>query len=199
MANYTTLAAACSASDQQIVVTSATGFAVGQPIVVDGEYMVQIAAAIATTTIPVQRGGKNGSVQSAHAILSTVGTGTNAEFPGPQAGWPTNPAIYKKVQVSYGASGAIAPPTCDTIVFLNKATAGAMTLVSPTGATPDGTEVTIYSNTAAAHTVTYTAGFNQDTTASDVATFAATSGNSMTMIASRGVWGLKCVYGVTVA
>jgi|SRR6185369_7800515 len=196
MANRTTLASACGAGDQSINVTSATGFAVGQTIMVDGEYMVQTGAANGTV-IPVQRVGQGGSIVSAHPILASVVTGTATEFPPPQQGWPTNPALYKKVIVSYGASGAIVPPTSDTIIFLDKATAAAMTLASPTGATPDGVEVTIYSNTAAAHTVTYTPGFNGDTTTSDVATFAATIGNSITLLSARGLWGVKCAAGVT--
>lgn len=196
MANATTLASACAAGDQSINVTAATGAAIGNIICVDGEYMVQTAAAVGTV-IPVQRGGKNGSVQSAHPILSSVVMGASTEFPGPQQGWPVNPAAYKKVQVSYGAAGAIVPPTYDSIIFLNKATAAAMTLESPSAATPDGTEVTIYSNTAAAHTVTYTPGFHGDTESSDVATFTATKGNSITLLASRGVWGVKCKEGVS--
>lgn len=196
MAANTTLASACGASDQSINVTSATGFAVGNLIQVDGEFMVQTGAAVGTV-IPVQRGGKNGTVQVAHAILASVTTGTASEFPGPQPGWTNNPGRYKKQIVSYGASGAITPPTYDTIIFLDKATAAAMTLASPAATTPDGTEVTIYSNTAAAHTVTYTPGFNGDTTSSDVATFAATIGNSMTILAARGLWGVKCLAGVT--
>ena len=195
-ATRTTLAAACGAGDQAIVVTSATGFAVGNVIQVDGEFMVQTGAAV-STTIPVQRGGKNGTIQSAHPILSSVVTGLATDFPAPQAGWTNNPAPYKKSVVSYGASGAITPPTYDTIIFLDKATAAAMTLASPSTATPDGVEVTIYSNTAAAHTVTYTPGFNGDTTSSDVATFAATIGNSMTILSARGLWGIKCLAGVT--
>jgi len=193
----TTLASACALGDTTINVTSATGFATGNVIFVDGEQMVQTGAAVGTV-IPVQRGGKNGGVQSAHAILAMTQTGLATDWAGPQAGWSTNPAIYKKQIVSYGASGAIAPPTSDTLIFLNKATAAAMTLTSPSGA-PDGIEVTIYSNTAAAHTVTYTPGFHGDTTSSDVATFAATIGNSFTMISSGGLWGLKCAAGVTFA
>lgn len=193
----TTLSAAVALGDTQINVTSATGFAVGNLILVDGEWMSQTGPAVGTV-IPVQRGGKNGTVQSAHAILATTQTGLPTDWAGPQAGWPTNPAIYKKQIVSYGASGAIVAPTADTLIFLNKATAAAMTLVSPTGA-PDGIEVTIYSTTAAAHTVTYTPGFHGDTTSSDVATFAATTGNSFTILSAGGVWGLKCAAGVTFA
>lgn len=194
----TTAAAAIGANDQSIVVTSATGFATGNVICVDNEYMVQTGAAVGTT-IPVQRGGKNGSVQSAHPILCTVTTGLPTDFPGPQPGSTTTPGQFRPVTVSYGASGAITPPTVPTVIFLNKATAAAMTLTSPSASTPDGTTVTIYSNTAAAHTVTYTPGFNGDTTSSDVATFAATIGNSFTIMASRGVWGMVCASGVTLA
>ncbi len=197
MALNTTLAAACGASDQVITPTATTGNAVGNIWLVDGEYMTQIAAATAAGQIPVQRVGQYGSVVRAHPILAGVTMGTTTEFPGPQPGWANNPSLYKKSIVSYGASGAIAPPTYDTLIFLDKASAAAMTLVSPTAATPDGVEVTIFSTTAAAHTVTYTPGFNGDTTTSDVATFAATLGNSITLLSSRGLWGVKCAYGVT--
>jgi hypothetical protein len=197
MALNTTLATACGASDQFINPTSSTGNAVNWIWLVDGEYMQQIGVATAGGLIPVQRVGQYGSIVRSHPILAGVTAGPATDFPAPQAGWPTNPALYKKQIVSYGASGAIVPPTSDTLIFLDKATAAAMTLASPTGATPDGVEVTIYSTTAAAHTVTYTPGFNGDTTTSDVATFAATIGNSITLLSSRGLWGVKCAYGVT--
>lgn len=193
----TTLAAACAAADQFINVTSTTGTAVGQIWRVDSEFMTQIAAA-SGNVIPVSRRGTNGSTVQAHTILAPVVNGVAGDFPAPQPGTTINPAPWEKQIVSYGASGAITLPTCNTLIFLDKATAAAMTLASPSAAV-DGIEVTIYSNTAAAHTVTYTPGFNGDTTSSDVATFPATKGNSMTIIASKGLWGLKCVYGVSVA
>jgi hypothetical protein len=195
-ATRTTLAAAVALNDTVLNVTSATGFAAGNLIQVDSETMVQTGAA-SGTIIPVRRGGQNGSAQRAHTILAPVVTGLPADFYSGPAGWPTNPPIYKKEIVSYGVDSAITPPTVDTLIFVNKATAAALTLASPTGATPDGTEVTIYSNTAAAHTVTYTPGFNGNTTSSDVATFAATIGNSITLIAARGLWGVKAAAGVT--
>jgi hypothetical protein len=199
MAINTTLAAACGINDQTIQPTSTTGNAVGWVWLVDGEYMTQLAVATSGGLIPVQRGGKQGSVQSSHPILAGVTAGLPSEFPGPQPGWANNQAIYKPQIVSYGASGAIVPPTYDTLVMLDKATAAAMTLTSPTGATPDGVEVTILSTTAAAHTITYTPGFHGDTESSDVATFAATTGNSITLLSMRGVWGVKCKEGVTLA
>src|SRR6185295_11629498 len=95
----TTLASAVALSDMTINVTSATGFATGNLVVVDGEQMTQTGSAVGTV-IPVQRIGRNGSWQSAHAILATVQTGLPSDFAGPGAGWGTNPANYKKTIVS---------------------------------------------------------------------------------------------------
>lgn len=194
-ATSTTLAAACALKDQYITVTSATGFADGQLIRIDSEWMEQIGAANGTV-IKVARRGLNGSAVKAHTILAPVVTCLKSDTLASGAAQILNPAVSNPTIVSYGASGAITPPEVDTIVMLDKATGAAMTLASPS-ALADGTEVTIYSNTAAAHTVTYTPGFNGDTTSSDVATFAATIGNSMTIIASKGLWGVKALAGVT--
>ena len=193
----TTLAAACAATDQFINVTSATGAAVGQIWRVDSEFMTQTAVAN-NTSIPIAHRGQNGSSVQAHTILAPVVNGLATDFPNPQPGSSLNPAPWEKQIVSYGANGAITPPVCNTLVYLDKATAAAMTIASPSAAV-DGVEVTIYSNTAAAHTVTYTPGFNGNTTSSDVATFAATIGNSITLIAAKGLWGVKCASGVTIA
>lgn len=192
------LAAAMGLNDQTATLDSATGTATGNLMEVDGEFMVQTGPAVGVV-VPVQRGGKNGGVQAAHANLAAVQTGLPSDWQGPQAGWTTNPAIYKKVITSYGASGAIAPPTVDTLIFLDKATAAAMTLADCTPGTPDGIEVTIASTTDAAHTVTCDTGFYGNGTTSDVATFAATKGASMTLLSMRGVWGVKCLAAVTIA
>ncbi len=197
LSTATTLAAACSATDQFINVTSATGAAVGQVWRVESEFMIQIAAA-SGTVIPVARRGYNNSAVMAHAILAPVENGLVIDFPDPAPGQVSNPATFEKKIVGYGASGAITPPVYNTLIFLNKATAGVMTLEAPSAAC-DGMEVTIFSTTAAAHTVTYTAGFYADTTSSDVATFAAKAGASMTIIAYKGAWGVKCLGNVTIA
>ncbi len=199
MAINTTLALACGLGDQTIKPTSTTGNAVGWVWLVDGEYMTQIAAATSGGLIPVQRVGQYGSVVRAHTILAGVTAGPSTDFPNPQPGFTNNPAVFKKNIVSYGVAGAIVPPTYDTLVFIDKASAAAMTIVSPTAATPDGVEVTIMSTTDAAHTVTYDTGFYGNGTTSDVATFAATKGASMTIISSRGAWGVKCLAAVTIA
>jgi hypothetical protein len=198
MANNTTLASACGINDQFIIVTSATGALTGNLICIDSEFMAQSAAAVGTQ-IPVRRGGQLGSAQKAHVILAPVLFATSAEIPVAGPGSSTPISVPRKQIVTYSVTGAITPPTIDTLIMLDKATASAMTLASPAAGTPDGIEVTIYSNTAAAHTVTYTPGFNADTTSSDVATFAATKGNSMTILSSGGLWGMKCASGVTLA
>lgn len=193
----TTLAAVSAATDQFINVTSATGAAVGQVWRVDSEFMLQTAAA-SGTTIPVSRRGLNGTTVQPHNILAPVANGTYAEMLGSAPAAILNPAMWSKQIVSYGANGAITPPIYDTIVVLDKATAATMTIASPS-AFADGVEVTILSVTAAAHTVTYTPGFNNNTTSSDVATFTATEGNSFTIVAMKGLWRLKSTVGVSIA
>lgn len=194
----TTLAAACSATDQFINVTSATGAAVGQLWRVDSEWMIQIAVA-SGTAIPVSRRGINGSTVQAHTILAPVVNMIYADMLASEPSAATNPPPWIPQVVGYGVSDAIVPPTYATTIFLNKATAAAMTLVGPSAAMADGTEVTIASTTAAAHTVTYTAGFYADTTGSDVATFAAKAGASFTIFAYKGAWGIKALGNVTIA
>jgi hypothetical protein len=192
----TTLSSAVAAADQIINVTSAAGFAVGSLIRIDSEIMVQTAAAVGTV-IAVRRGGQMGSIQAAHNNEApvTVGLVTDYMSPGPTSA--TNPAQWDRQIVAYGGtSGAITVPTSDTTITLNHTTAMAMTLAAP-NAFNDGMEVTILSNTTGAHTVTYTAGFYNDTASSDVATFTAKQGSSMTIIASKGTWTVKALANVT--
>ena len=95
----------------------------------------------------------------------------------------------------YDASGAIA--LVDHIAFLTKAGVGAMTLATPTGVT-DGTTIVISSDTAQAHTVTYTAGFRDDTTSGDVLTFGGAIGDSCAVIAYGDKWRILWLHNVTV-
>lgn len=90
-------------------------------------------------------------------------------------------------QVITAASGAI------TIKFgtviLNRSSAIAATLAAPTAITDDYSRLLIESITAQAHTVTQTTpGFNNGSTASDVATFGTAIGNNFEIIAYQGVW-----------
>jgi hypothetical protein len=120
--------------------------------------------------------GLNGSAQVAHGILAPCIHSTDgADF------WvPVAPRVY-----SYGgATDAIT--VAPGIHLLTHDDAGAYTLANP--ATDQmGIVLTIVSTTAAAHTVTLTTGY-LGTNASDVFTFAAAVGHSITLVAAKGVW-----------
>lgn len=75
----TTLSAAVTVSDRVIVVASATGFAAGRTVVVDGEAMQVSASYSSGTTIPVSRGAFSTGV-TAHASGAVVFAGPSNYF-----------------------------------------------------------------------------------------------------------------------
>lgn len=93
------------------------------------------------------------------------------------------------------ADGAIAVKS--GVVAVTKGTAAALTLASPTTGTDDGKRMLIISTTAAAHTVTVTAGFNGGSTASDVATFGGAIGDNLEIVAYGGKWLVVSLRNVT--
>lgn len=94
------------------------------------------------------------------------------------------------------ADGAIT--IADGVVFITKGTAAAITIDDPP-TTMDGATLRIISTTAAAHTVTYTAGFGGGTTARDVATFGGAINDGMVITAKSGVWYISSTRNVTAA
>ena len=112
----------------------------------------------------------------------------------------TGPAAYINASGSLVTAGGVVPASqviaadgaitiTSGTVIITKASAAAITLAAPTATTDDFKKLTIESTTAAAHTVTNTSpGFNNGSTASDVATFGAAIGNSFELIAYQGVW-----------
>jgi hypothetical protein len=88
---------------------------------------------------------------------------------------------------TYNAAGAIAVPVTDTIAYITLGSVCALTLAAPSEDS-NGVWLHIISGTAHAHTVTYTAGFQNDTTTSDVATFAAKDGANLLLRAFSGKW-----------
>lgn len=97
------------------------------------------------------------------------------------------------------ANGAV-PVTPGALVLLTKAGVAAMTLAAPTAGLHDGQTMEFVSTTANAHTVTQTTpGFNNGSTASDVATFGAAIGNTLEVTAYNGVWYVNNTIGVTLA
>ena len=192
----TTISAAVGANDLVIPVTSATGMSAGNFLKIDNE-MMQIVS-VSGTSISVRSRGDQGSAAVAHNILALCTSGLLSDLAGNPFSQAPNVDAQLKNIVTYSVSGAIAIPNQNSIIVLDKAGVAAMTLAGP-AADQDGLEVTILSATAQAHTVTYTAGFYGDTTSSDVATFAAKAGASMTILARGGTWGVKSLANVTLA
>lgn len=86
------------------------------------------------------------------------------------------------------------------VVAITKGSAAALTLAAPVAGDDDGSRLTIVSETAFAHTVTQTTpGFNNGSTAADVATFGAAAGNCLELVARNGVWWTTQAKGVTLA
>lgn len=186
----TTLNGAVSAGSNKVVLTAFTNPATGgisakTLLLVNGEKMLVTDASLAPTLEVVR--GYAGTAAGASGTLAPVVYGLTSDF---NAG--SGPGF-----ASYGVDSAIAVPVVDTVVWLTKATAGAYTLAGP--ARDQQNTVTIISTTAAAHTVTYTAGFFGNTTSSDVATFAATINVMLTLRAQNGTWAIVASSGVTVA
>lgn len=96
------------------------------------------------------------------------------------------------------AAGAITAKS--GVVIITAAGAIALTLAAPIAGADDGSELTIITDTAQAHTVTNAApGFNGAGAGGDVATFTAARGNGMQLVAYNGVWYTIGLRGVALA
>jgi hypothetical protein len=151
---------------------------------VNGEKM-RVTDASLSPTLQVVR-GIDGTAAGASGTLAPVVYGLTSDFS----------AVSGPGFASYGVDSAVAVPVVDTTVWLTKASAGAYTIVGP--AKDQQNTVTFISTTAAAHTLTYTAGFAGNTTSSDVATWAATINGTLTIKAQNGTWAIVALSGVTV-
>jgi hypothetical protein len=201
----TSLAAACTASDLTLSITStSSGFpTVGtlgnrQLMLVDGEYMLIDHVPVAGTVV-VKLRGYEGTSAVAHDVLAPVSTSASpSDFPTTPTGASTPRPPYVDAIVSIGQDGDIACPTRNTTFLLDKATAlASTTLASPTVA-QNGIRATFTSNTAAAHVITAT--MEDGTTGgSTTATFTAFKGASMILEASAGVWNVVAVQNVTIS
>ena len=220
----TTLSAACGVNDVTLAVTStSSGFpAVGtigskQIMRVDGEDMMIDVVPVSGTVKVLQR-GFNGTTAVPHDILAVVQTSSNPQdFLQLPVGTsvPRPPYVDDLVTIGedtvFAAAGTtpsagIQPwPVKNTTYLIDKGSACAITLIAVGATTPapspasTGVRMTFINATAQAHTVTYGPGFDGDTTTSDVATFAATQGASMSLITHRGKWGVRALAAVTIA
>lgn len=198
--NATTLSSAMTLADNIAIVASATGATVGQPVQIDNEWAVVIK--VSGTQITLRSRGDQGTAAVPHnagapVVFSDGTAGDLADLPPAKTSAAFPGAVYDD-EVAYSVSGAISVPRKNTLAILTKAGVAAMTLAAPSKA-DNGVVLTILSQTANAHTVTYTAGFYGDTTSSDVATFAAKAGASMTLVAYNGAWGVQALANVTLA
>ncbi len=194
----TTLSGAVTANATFIKVTAATGFAAGQVIRVDNEFMRQIGDANGLY-INVRR-GEQGSAVVAHGTLADCVTGLAADFPDPGVGneLQVMPSDYDRVTISTDSTVDSSVYGKNTTIVINKGSATAITLLDPLKS-QDGLRLTFRSSSAFAHTVDYTAGFYGDTSSSNLATFAAKNGASFTCEANGGSWGVIAAANVTFA
>jgi hypothetical protein len=182
----TTLASAALASDRTIKLTSGTGAAVGMVVKMETEWSSVSAIAADGVTITLGLRGDKGSAALPHKALSAVQVGNAADFTLSTPLGSAQPIPYSTdAVVYYGASGAIAIPNQDSIIFLNSTGVGVMTLAVP-GTDIDGRKLIIQAATAAAHTVTTPAlGFKGTV---QIGTYGGAIGDNMTIIACKGLW-----------
>lgn len=105
---------------------------------------------------------------------------------------------FQEPQSVYLVAGAITDLNGGQ-VLLSGTAARAMTLAAPS-VNDNGVKLTIIATTAFAHTVTQTTpGFNNGSTASDVATFGGAVGDNIVLIAYNGIWYVQSTRNVTLA
>ena len=184
----TSLAGAVTGTDLILPVTSATGFAVGNWVRIDTEWIGAVLA-VNGTQVSVRGRGDQGTAGVAHQALAPVTTGLGSDYPGIPPG-ATVPEPPDEEQIAeYSVNGAIAVPVNNTVILLSKAGVAAMTLAAPSKA-QDGLRITITSTTANAHTVTATGLYKTGAATVNLATFAAFAGAGFSAVALNGLWNI---------
>ncbi len=193
----TSLAAACTASDLTLSITStSSGFpAVGSyatpnyMLQVDAEYMLVVVVPASGYCKVAQR-GYNGSKAIAHDILAPVTVGVASDFAAIPQGEDVNRPPDEWTVVNIGQDGALAVPTKNTVALITKATACLFTLAAP-AKDQDGRMLQITSAVSAAHVLTATSLLDNGLSGSPwtTATWGALSvGGTITLMAMNGVW-----------
>lgn len=98
--------------------------------------------------------------------------------------------------VALTTNGAIDPHTAANYV-ITKAGVLADTLAAPTATTDDGKVILVTSNTANAHTITATGLLQTGSASVNLATFAASAGAGLTLMAYQGKWNVLGSVGIT--
>lgn len=193
----TTLSADITASQLTFAVAATSGFAAGQPMLIDGEYMWCVSVPV-SGTVTVRSRGSEGTAAAAHDTLANVATSaTFSDFPAVPAGAVAIRPPYVDNIVAVGENGTIACPDKNTTFLLTKATAlASTTLAQPTKA-QNGLRLTFTSQTAAAHVITSV--MEDGTTGgSTTATFTAFIGASFVLVADNAIWNVVAVQSVTI-
>lgn len=178
----TSLNGAVALNARQLRLTAFTnpsqgGISAGTLLLVDGEWM-KVTDASLSPVLSVTRGAL-GSAACPHNTLAPVTYGLSSDFT-QQIGTGAAPSY------SYGADATVTNPVVDATIYIDKATAIALTLGDPN---KDQTNTVRWvSLTAAAHLITYATGFYGNAGTSDVATFPATIGAGFTMVARNAQW-----------
>ena len=195
-----TLASAMGRDDLIAVLTSATGLSAysgssPQTIRIDNEYMAVAPGYVSGVRVNVYRRGDQGGAAVAHNALATLVLGAASD-----TGWASyQPGAVAPVSipvpiwdtVTYSVNGAIAIPTRNTTVQLDKGGVAAMTLAVP-GLDQDGVQIHIVGLTARANIVTApSAIFDDGLSGSPHTIWTATTGytgQGFTIKASQGHW-----------
>ncbi len=169
----TTLSVACTATEDEVTLTSVSGLVVGMRLLVNDEWMT--VNAIDGYEVAVER-GVGGTLARAHGILSIAVFGYPYDF---------HVRPRPKHLYTYGESGAITKePGVHTIA---KAGVAAMTLKAPV-ADDEGIQLLIISKTAYAHTVTLDSGTFNNETHSEVLVFGGAIGDCIVLEVVGGYW-----------
>jgi hypothetical protein len=203
----TTTSSAVAVGDQFVNLTSATGLTNAMFIKIDDEFM-RVTPAYGTapytgTSVPVYWRGSMGSQQVAHNALAVVTFGLMTDLASLALGQLTQDSSSPLGMdiATYSVNGAIAVPTRDTLIVLDKATALASTTLAAPGKDQDGLTLVITSTTAAAHVITATSLINDGATGAPhtTLTFAAFKGAGITLKALQGLWQVITSTAVTVS
>jgi hypothetical protein len=186
----TQLAAACGSGDLVLTLRDTTsgfpavGVVANQPLRIDGEWMflVSTLAIGAPGSVKVRSRGAEGTAAVPHDVLAPVSTsGTPGDFSQPSSPTISGNAPSVDATVNIGQDETIIPPLVDTVYFINKASAAAITITSPASGNP-AVEMTFVSTTAFQHTITYTPGFGASGASTDVATFSGVLPNLLKVV-----------------
>ena len=153
----TSLSSAVAIADKFIVVASATSFAAGRIVRIDGELMKVADDYVSGTTIPVLK-GQGGTQVVAHPASAEVVHGLATDFGDPAAQTSAQFSFHAPTIIkTYSASGEIALPAAGSngIAVLNAASTTVLTMTLPVPtADMNGTRLTLLSqNGTGAHII----------------------------------------------